>query len=223
MIKATDILTLHESTVELWHQSPIANKYLGALSIICDQHARNFELWHQEDIARNPLATDRELAETKRHIDRLNQSRNDLIESIDDWIADWLHAHGVIAIPGASSNSETPGSIIDRLSILSLRIYHMREQLERDDVNESHLARVIQRIAVCDEQLKDLAAALNELLINIETGTKRHKLYRQFKMYNDPTMNPFLYQQDSSRKTIVTKATQQTKEKQPAEADLQLK
>ena len=94
---------------------------------------------------------------------------------------------------GAKHNSETPGSIIDRLSILSLRLYHMDEQLDRTDATQEHLAKVRDRLSILNAQHEDLSSALGDLLADLAHGRKRLKLYRQFKMYNDPNMNPYLY------------------------------
>ncbi len=193
IINAQEVLDLHETTVTAWHDVPIANNYEGILHLICEQHTFNFKLWHEEDIARSRDVTDERIAIVKRNIDGFNQKRNDHIEKVDDWITGWLHEHKVSSEPSARINSETPGSIIDRLSIMSLRIYHMLEQLERTDVDQEHLDRVNAKLATCYEQRKDLSNSLTELLEDIQAGVKQHKTYRQFKMYNDPTLNPYLY------------------------------
>ena len=193
MIDVDEVLALHESTVALWHQQAIANTYAGWLNLVCQQHIFNFELWHQEDIARSPNVTDAQIATVKRAIDRLNQARNDHIEKLDDWITEQLAAKGIVAKPDARQNTETPGSAIDRLSIMSLRLFHYEEQLQRDDVNEEHTQKMHVRIALCRAQKTDLSQSLRELLQDIVAGNKRHKTYRQMKMYNDPSLNPYLY------------------------------
>ena len=182
-----------------WHVEEISNPYTGELELVCEQHSFNYRLWHQEDIARSPDVSDQEIADVKRKIDKLNQQRNDHIEKIDDWITGWLIAEGFPQHDDAPMNSETPGSIIDRLSIMSLRIYHLLEQLERSDVDQSHLESVQQKIDRCYEQRSDLSNCLGVLLDEIKEGTKRHKTYRQFKMYNDPTLNPYLYAKELKR------------------------
>jgi hypothetical protein len=193
MIQAEQVLTLHEETVAQWHNEPISNPHQSPLRLVCEQHSYNYQLWHEEDIARSRDVTDAEIARVKRNIDGFNQKRNDCIERIDDWISAWLHGEGCdLAIDGPL-NSETPGSMIDRLSILALRIYHLREQLDRDDVDEDHRASVQRKLAVCHEQRLDLARCLDVQLADVRAGRKRHKTYRQFKMYNDPTLNPYLY------------------------------
>ena len=193
MIQTQEVLQLHEDTVARWHNEPISNPYSDELQLICLQHSFNFQLWHEEDIARSRDVTDAKIAQVKRNIDGFNQQRNDHIEKVDDWITGWLLAEGFEAQPDAPINSETPGSIVDRLSIMSLRIYHLIEQTERDDVDTAHVESVNRKLATCYEQKKDLAASLTLLLEDIRAGRKRHKTYRQFKMYNDPTLNPYLY------------------------------
>ena len=136
---------------------------------------------------------DAKIAEVKRNIDSHNQNRNDWIEKIDDWLTEQLDMHGLVPEENAPMNTETPGSVIDRLSIMALRIYHMEEQRDRDDASGEHRDKVEQKLAVCMMQLDELAAALEHLLANIQDGKVRHRTYRQFKMYNDPTMNPYLY------------------------------
>jgi hypothetical protein len=195
MIDVDEIMRLHASTVAKWHSQPVVNESSGFLGLVCQQHLYNFELWHQEDIARSRDVADGQIAEVKRRIDKLNQQRNDAIEKLDDAISAMLLESQIEARPGARQNTETPGSAIDRLSIMSLRLYHYEEQIERSDVDVSHLDRVGQRIQMCREQQRDLGQALRELLADIFAGEKRHKTYRQMKMYNDATLNPFLYKQ----------------------------
>ena len=191
---------LHKDTVDGWHAEPIANHYDGVWSIICKQHSFNFLLWHEEDIARSPDVSDQRIAEVKRAIDGFNQNRNDWIEKIDDWITGYLMEARISPEVGAPLNTETPGSVIDRLSIMSLRIYHMLEQCERGGTTDEHHAKVSEKLALCIEQHKDLSQSLRELLASIESGTKRHKTYRQMKMYNDPSLNPYLYQSSPQKR-----------------------
>lgn len=193
MIDVRTIIELHRTTVQQWHREEIDNQYEGLLHLVCEQHQRNYLLWHEEDIARSPNVTDEAIAEVKRKIDRLNQQRNDLIERIDLGLISQLDAWGARPRPGARLNTETPGSVIDRLSILALRIYHMEEQSSRDDVDEEHRDMVRAKLEILHEQLRDLSGSLIELLDDIVAGRKRLKVYRQFKMYNDPKLNPYLY------------------------------
>ncbi len=194
MIDVNEIIQLHVSTVADWHREPMENRYDGLLGLICQQHQFNYQLWHQEDIARSPNVSDSEIANVKRAIDRLNQLRNDWIERVDDWLTRYLEEHNIIAVAGAPQNSETPGSIIDRLSILALRVFHLEEQLERTDIDEAHIEKVQSRLSICRLQQNELATCLDRLLTQILAGQVRHRTYRQFKMYNDPSLNPYLYQ-----------------------------
>ena len=196
MIDVAEVNRLHRETVQRWHRQPVDNTYDGVMAIICKQHSFNFLLWHEEDIARSHDVTDERIASVKRAIDGYNQQRNDWIEKIDDWLTATLTEMRVAPLEGATMNSETPGSVIDRLSILSLRIYHLVEQLERTDVDQSHIDSVQRKIAVCLVQQEDLSLALMQLLSDIRSGVKRHKTYRQLKMYNDPLLNPEIYDAD---------------------------
>lgn len=166
------------------------------LHTICRQHTFNFLLWHEEDIARSPTASDFEIAKVKRAIDGYNQNRNDWIEKVDDYLSLVLKRANVPELPSARLNTETPGSAIDRLSIMSLRLYHLEEQLEREDVDQEHRQKVEAKIQICQLQKRDLAQSLAQLLEDIFSGQKRHQTYRQCKMYNDPTLNPKIYQSD---------------------------
>src|SRR4051812_49831615 len=122
-----EILVMHRETVVRWHQQQAPdNRYHELLGVACQQHQFNYLLWHEEDIARSPDVGDARIAQVKRAIDSYNQQRNDAIEKIDDFLLQELHGRGVRPEPEARWNSETPGSVIDRLSILSLRIYHMQ-------------------------------------------------------------------------------------------------
>jgi hypothetical protein len=187
------ITALHASTVVRWHAAATDNSYDGLLAIVCQQHQYNFLLWHEEDIARSPDVSDRRIAAVKRSIDRYNQQRNDWIEKVDEELIGLLDSAGVLSIPTARLNTESPGSAIDRLSIMSLRIYHFGEQLARHDVDEIHRTNVQQRLDRCRAQHADLAQSLAELLDDIWSGRKVLKVYRQMKMYNDPMLNPYLY------------------------------
>jgi hypothetical protein len=195
MIDVKEITELHERCVALWHTEAITNPYAGFLQVVCQQHAFNYLLWHEEDIARSPNVGDERIAAVKRAIDRYNQQRNDAIEQLDAWLLRELGERKIAPQPGARQNTETPGSTIDRLSILTLRRYHMREQADRADAGDEHRAKVLERMEILTEQHRDLSGALAELLDDIFAGRKRLKVYFQFKMYNDPTLNPYLYQQ----------------------------
>jgi hypothetical protein len=187
------VTELHCAAVARWHNSPLDNPYVGLLATICQQHQFNFLLWHEEDIARSPDVPDARIAAVKRSIDRYNQERNDWIERTDKALIDLLMDEGIVPRASARLNTETPGSAIDRLSIMSLRIYHFDEQIHRDDADEQHRANVSERLARCRLQHTDLSKSLTELLDDIWAGRKLLKVYRQMKMYNDPSLNPYLY------------------------------
>lgn len=147
--------------------------------------------WHLEDIIRDPDIDPKEALELKRRIDRSNQVRTDMVEDIDTWMRDRYKD----VRPGvdATINTESPAWALDRLSILALKIWHMREQAERTDADEAHLERSRGRLAVLLEQRDDLSLAIDQLLADIEAGRKYMKVYRQMKLYNDPSTNPVLY------------------------------
>lgn len=193
MINVQEITDLHAHTVALWHTQDVANPYSGLLSLVCQQHSYNYLLWHEEDVARSPDVGDARIAQVKRAIDGYNQKRNDGIEKLDAFFLQVLAEQKIEPQPGARQNTETPGSAIDRLSILSLRRYHMQEQVDRTDASDEHREKARTRLAVCNDQHRDLSQSLVELLEDIFAGRKRLKVYFQFKMYNDPTMNPYLY------------------------------
>jgi len=197
MIDVSEIVQLHVSAVADWHREPMENRYEGLLGLVCQQHQFNYQLWHQEDIARSPDVSDCEIATVKRAIDRLNQLRNDWIERVDDWLTRYLDEHHIAPEAEAPQNSETPGSIIDRMSIIALRIFHLEEQLERTDIDDAHQEKVQSRVAICRVQQQELAMCLEILLNQIVAGQVRHRTYRQFKMYNDPSLNPYLYQRQT--------------------------
>ena len=160
----------------------------GVLALAMAQHRANFELWHEEDKARAPKVSDAEIAQVKHAIDRLNQRRNDLVEKMDVWLMDCLEQNAAAAL-----HSETPGLMIDRLSILSLKIFHTREEAHRTSATEDHRLRNAERLLLLEEQRGDLAGCLDALWAEVLGGTRRFKLYRQLKMYNDPELNPAVY------------------------------
>ncbi|MGH6631442.1 MAG: DUF4254 domain-containing protein, partial [Burkholderiales bacterium] len=148
-------------------------------------------LWEEEDLARRRQVSDSEIAGNKRAIDRYNQQRNDAIERIDENLLDLLA--GIVARPDARLHSETPGAMIDRLSILSLKIHHMRLQTLRTDVERAHIEECLVKLNRLSEQQADLASCLDRLLADCARGEAWFKVYRQFKMYNDPALNPAIY------------------------------
>jgi hypothetical protein len=187
------ITTMHRDTVVRWHTAPLDNPYDGLLAIVCQQHQFNHLLWHEEDSARSPDLPDKRIAAIKRAIDRYNQQRNDWIEQIDEALVELLAEEGVLPRTDARLNTETPGSAIDRLSIMALRIYHFEEQLARNDIDQIQRGKVNERLTRCGTQHADLSQSTIELLDDIWSGRKLLKVYRQLKMYNDPMLNPYLY------------------------------
>lgn len=147
--------------------------------------------WHFEDIIRDPHIDPTEALALKRRIDRSNQDRTDLVEQIDSYFRQKYTE--VKVLPGARINTESPSWAIDRLSILALKIYHMREQAERQDASKEHRDTCMAKLNVLLEQQKDLGTAIDQLLEDIQEGRKYMKVYRQMKMYNDPSTNPVLY------------------------------
>ncbi len=206
MIDVQEITRLHRETVFHWHQEPLANPYNGFLRVVCEQHKFNFQLWHEEDIARSPDVGAESIAAVKRAIDGYNQKRNDWIEKLDDFLLTEYSCLAIEPQPDARLNTETPGSTIDRLSILALRLYHMEEQTERTDAPVEHIAKARNRLAILREQHFDLSTSLAQLLEDIDAGRKRLKVYRQFKMYNDPTLNPYLYKAEQPEMAVNRRA-----------------
>lgn len=147
--------------------------------------------WHLEDIIRDPHIDPVDALSLKRRIDRSNQDRTDLVEQIDSYFRQKYS--DVMPLSDARLNTESPAWAIDRLSILALKIYHMREQVERTDASEEHRRLCSGKLSVLLEQQKDLSLAIDQLLEDIEAGRKYMKVYRQMKMYNDPSTNPVLY------------------------------
>ena len=149
--------------------------------------------WHFEDIIRDPNINPEAALVLKRRIDKSNQDRTDLVELIDSYFLDKYK--DVTPVEGATINTESPAWAIDRLSILALKIYHMRKEVERTDTTPEHHAQCEQKLNVLLEQTKDLSAAIDQLIADIEAGRKYMKVYKQMKMYNDPALNPVLYGQ----------------------------
>jgi hypothetical protein len=151
--------------------------------------------WHLEDIIRNPSIAPAEALKIKRRIDHSNQERTDVVEYIDSYFLNQYKQ--VKPLATASINTESPAWAIDRLSILALKIYHMTDETKRPGASDEHKAACSQKLAVLLEQRKDLSQAIDDLMQDIADGKKYMKVYRQMKMYNDPSLNPVLYQQQS--------------------------
>jgi len=216
MIDAHLIVRSHDLATHQWHDRvphhpeelhPRAEQDLAELKslpasggrfmqIVRAQHRANFDLWHQEDMARDMSATAENIATVKHAIDHLNQSRNDLVEKIDEMLLNSLASQNC----SAPLNSEPPGLIIDRLSILALKIYHTREEAQRETATDAHRHRNEYRLSILEEQRFDLADCLDALWQQVLAGERRFKVYRQMKMYNDPQLNPVLYGHQAPRK-----------------------
>ncbi len=197
MLHASFIVALHDAANALGHDASLPKPAAASAfdSLILAQHAANFDLWHREDAARDPLAGDAVIAAVKRNIDKLNQRRNDLAERVDIALLDAAPAQNV----AAPLHSETPGMMIDRLSILSLKVFHTAEEAHRRGADSAHHIRNQDRLVILEEQRTDLAACLDALWHDVTSGLRRFKLYRQMKMYNDPALNPVLYGASAER------------------------
>ena len=193
LIDGTEILHAFDAWTALWHQSPFAQPIAGDFNAAMEGlHRTNFELWHQEDKARDVHAGDAAIAAAKRAIDSINQRRNDQIEHCDELLLHELSA-GQLPNSQAELHSETPGMMLDRLSIMSLKIYHTREETERIPSPPGHRERNLRRLAILENQRNDLATCLERLWQRVLRGELRFQVYRQLKMYNDPDLNPVLY------------------------------
>ncbi len=147
--------------------------------------------WHLEDLIRDPQIDPVAALALKRRIDKSNQDRTDLVEMIDSY---FLTIYKDVEVKeDATINTESPAWAVDRLSILALKIYHMKEQVNRADASEEHRATCQKKLDVLLEQQKDLSGAIDQLIADIEAGRKYMKVYKQMKMYNDPSTNPVLY------------------------------
>jgi Protein of unknown function (DUF4254) len=193
-LSSLQVTTLQDHCTNAWHHDiPVVSpSAMGFERTVAEQHLANFELWHAEDKARTPGATDQDLAEIKRLIDRVNQRRNDLAEQCDVFLLNFLSQQGLPAAT-AELHSESPGLILDRLSILSLKLFHTREEVDRGEAPPGHRERNRQRLGILVEQRDDLAACLDRLWQQVLDRQRRFKLYRQLKMYNDPALNPAVY------------------------------
>lgn len=190
--------TIFEEVIRDYHKTdcvdtPIANPYEAHTieHLLYRKCWIDTVQWHFEDLIRDPDIDPVAALALKRRIDKSNQDRTDLVELIDAYFLDTFQEVGTL--PTATLNTETPAWAVDRLSILSLKIYHMQEQAERTEASEAHRTVCQQKLAVLLEQRKDLSEAVDTLLDDLSAGRKYMKLYKQMKMYNDPATNPVLY------------------------------
>lgn len=173
--------------------TPIQNPYPeGSFeSLLYQKNWNDTVQWHLEDLIRDPNINPAEALQLKRRIDKANQVRTDIVEKIDDF---FLEAFRNIPLkPNARLNSETPAWLLDRKSILLLKIYHMKEQVDRQDVDAQHIAQCKAKLAVLTEQREDMRQCYDELMDDLQKGVRKMKVYRQMKMYNDASLNPILY------------------------------
>ncbi len=199
MLSAQAIVELQDELTWAWHEAGLTEPEVAEpdaadtwLNAVAAQHRANFDLWHIEDEARTPDATEAKIADVKRRIDLTNQRRNDLAEELDRALLAWLEARG-LPRTDAPLNSESPGLMIDRLSILAMKIYHTREEMERKGAPPRHAELNRGRLDILEEQRRDLADCLDALWNDTLGSRRRFKLYRQMKMYNDPQLNPAIY------------------------------
>ena len=194
-LSANNISAFHDACLanKEWPKQSPAQFGSGVWQAIELNHRFNCLLWDEEDLARRKNVPDSAIAANKRAIDGYNQKRNDAIERIDEVLLQSL-AH-VSLQSNARLNSETAGAMIDRLSILSLKIFHMRLQTQRTDVDQNHIETCTAKLARLVEQRTDLQSCLESLFEATIQGQAYFRIYRQFKMYNDPTLNPCLYQE----------------------------
>jgi hypothetical protein len=188
--RSTEITALHDRTLAQadWSTKDAVVPGTDVWAYVERNHRCNCRLWSEEDQARRRDVGDSAIVANKRSIDGFNQQRNDAIEKIDEAL--------LALLPAAERgrlNSETAGAMVDRLSILSLKVFHMRLQTERRDADQAHLETSQARLARLSEQRSDLAGCFDALVADCLAGRARFKVYRQFKMYNDPKFNPYLY------------------------------
>ncbi|MBL7859096.1 MAG: DUF4254 domain-containing protein [Cyclobacteriaceae bacterium] len=198
MLSANACYTIFQKSIDDYHLSdhvdtPIKNSYQeGSFeALLYHKNWIDTVQWHLEDIIRLPDINPTEALQIKRRIDKSNQDRTDMVERVDDYFLDQFKT--VIPKPGTRINSETPAWLLDRMSILMLKIYHMKEQTERKDAGTEHIAKCQAKLSILLEQKTDMQLAFDELMEDIGQGNRRFKVYRQMKMYNDASLNPMLY------------------------------
>jgi Protein of unknown function (DUF4254) len=200
MLKAIECYTIFQQSIDDYHllddvNAEIKNPYQsGSFEYLL--YIKNWidtVQWHLEDIIRLPEINPVEALQIKRRIDKSNQDRTDRVEKIDDVFLEEYKEVG--SKSGSRINSETPAWLLDRMSILLLKIFHMQEQVDRKDATSDHLAKCRVKLATLMEQKGDMENAFDELIEDIASGTRRFKVYRQMKMYNDAELNPMLYSQ----------------------------
>ena len=190
-INSLNLTALHKDSLKLWNKTGVQYVQSGIYLLAEENHAFNYQLWHAEDRARRDDMGAEFVYKAKREIDGFNQQRNNRMEAMDEW---FFHQLQPAAADTCPVHSETPGMIIDRLSILSLKSYHMAIQTTRQDVDQQHREQCTKKLEIINQQLDQLASCLEQLLEEVQAKTRTFRVYHQFKMYNDPNLNPQLYQ-----------------------------
>jgi DNA repair ATPase RecN len=197
-MNAKKINNIFRETIADYHLTdhvdhPMPEKYQNdkILSLLYLKNWIDTVQWHLEDIIRDPENDPKYLVEIKRRIDASNQHRTDTVEQIDEYLFEQLK--DTKALPSARMNSETPAWLLDRMSILQLKIYHFEDQLKRADLSDELRKSVSHKLAVLKVQENDLEVCFDELMEDLLSGKKYMKLYKQMKMYNDPNLNPVFY------------------------------
>lgn len=198
MLTATECYKVFQRSIDDYHKvddvnAKSTNPYEMKTfeSLLYDKNWIDTVQWHLEDIIRAPEIDPAEGIRIKRRIDKSNQDRTDVVEKVDDYFLEYFKK--VTPGQGARINSETPAWLLDRMSILMLKIYHMKEQTERKDASAEHIRKCQAKLQVLLEQKNDMQLAFDEMIEDISNGVRRFKVYRQMKMYNDASLNPALY------------------------------
>ncbi len=197
-MKAIECIAIFNQSIADYHKTdhvdaPIKNPYASntTQALMYLKNWIDTVQWHLEDIIRDPNIDPLKGMEIKRRIDHSNQNRTDTVEHIDDYYIELYK--NVNALEGVKINTESPAWVVDRISILCLKIYHMQEQVDRTDSDKDHLLKCQAKLTILKEQEQDMIASFDDLLNDFETGKKKIKVYRQMKMYNDDSLNPVLY------------------------------
>ena len=204
MVHAEDCYVIFQKSIDDYHLKdnvdvPITNPFPDGSfeSLLYVKNWIDTVQWHLEDIIRNPGIDPEVGLQIKRRIDKSNQDRTDTVEKIDDH---FLEAFRQIKYDQrARINSETPAWLLDRMSILMLKIFHMKEQTERTDVSRDHIEKCTHKLNILLEQKNDMQQAFDELIEDIQLGNRKFKVYRQMKMYNDSSLNPMLYGRNQAK------------------------
>jgi hypothetical protein len=195
-MNATTCFELFNQAIDTYHitdnvDAPLVNSHEGIEGLLYHKCWIDTVQWHLEDIIRDPNINPTDALVIKRRIDKSNQDRTDMVEKVDDWFWNYFGTKNDLSC--GKINTESPAWVIDRLSILALKVYHMQEQVDRTDADENHTQKVQEKLTVLLEQKEDLSLAFNQLIDDVMEGRKYMKVYRQMKMYNDESLNPVLY------------------------------